>query len=81
MRVGVRSSVVVARRLDSVARQTATIVREATSGGDPNAVGRFLGSFGGYLTGQLELSSASSSGQLQRSASTSAQRRKVAENT
>jgi hypothetical protein len=65
--------------LDSVARQAATIVREATSGGDPNAVGRFLGSFDGYLTGQLELSSASSS--LQRSASISAQRRKVAENT
>jgi hypothetical protein len=50
MRVGVKSSTVVFRRLDSVARQAATVVREATSGGDPNAVGHFLGSFGGYLT-------------------------------
>jgi hypothetical protein len=49
MRVGVRASQVSFRRIDSVARTAAQVIREASSGGDPQALGRFLRSFSGYL--------------------------------
>jgi hypothetical protein len=49
MRVGVRASVVAVRRIDSVARIAAQTVREASSCGDQQALGRFLRSFTGYL--------------------------------
>jgi hypothetical protein len=49
MRVGTQAATVGIRRIDSVARQAAAVVREAGSAGDRDAVGRFLGSFGGYL--------------------------------
>jgi hypothetical protein len=47
MRVGVRASVVGARRIDSVARTAAQMIREANSSGDHQALGRFLRSFTG----------------------------------
>jgi hypothetical protein len=49
MRVGVRASVVGVRRIDSVARTAAQVIREASSSGDHRALGRFLRSFTGYL--------------------------------
>jgi hypothetical protein len=49
MRVGVRASVVGFRRIDSVARTAAKLIREASSSGDHQALGRFLRSFTGYL--------------------------------
>jgi hypothetical protein len=42
MRVGVRASVVGFRRIDSVARTAAQVIREASSSGDHQALGRFL---------------------------------------
>jgi hypothetical protein len=45
----VRASVVGFRRIDSVARTAAELIREASSSGDHQALGRFLRSFTGYL--------------------------------
>jgi hypothetical protein len=49
MRVGVRASQVGVRRIESVARTAAQVIREASSNGDHQALGRFLRSFTGYL--------------------------------
>jgi hypothetical protein len=46
---GVRAGVVGFRRIDSVARTAAELIREASSSGDHQALGRFLRSFTGYL--------------------------------
>ena len=49
MRVGIKASRVVARRVESVARTAAEVVREACAGGDSQALGRFLGTFADQL--------------------------------